>query len=62
MADPPGTVEVFTRFPNIWPMRPTHFEESVWLENVLAVLDTPGERVYDGNGRICYWPEIGQTG
>jgi hypothetical protein len=55
-----GANEVFTRFPHTYPMRPNHFDESVWLENVLAVLDKPGEWVYDGNGRIYYWPKTGQ--
>lgn len=36
------------------------WEASVWLENVLAVLDQPGEWVYDRQQRRVYlWPEDG---
>jgi hypothetical protein len=42
------------------PTRPLfgHFPESAWIENTLAVLDTPGEWVLDApRCRIYLWPE-----
>ena len=58
-----STQVVTTQFPHSYPMRPNrHVKENIWLENVLAVLDSPGEWVYDGKGRIYYWPRTGQPG
>jgi hypothetical protein len=52
---------VTTKLPHTYPMRPNpHIKENIWIENVLAVLDSPGEWVYDGKGRIYYWPRTGQ--
>lgn len=51
-----------TTLPGSYPLkRPGHFidtiRESCWVENVIEVLDTPGEWVLDTvQGQVYYWP------
>lgn len=43
-----------------YPLLPNGRKNTAWVENTLAVLDTPGEWVLDKqNGRMYYWPETG---
>ena len=52
-----------TRFPHTYPMLPNRRDEAVWLENVLGVLTSPGEWVYDRKaGRIYLWPRTTEPG
>ncbi|MCA1790864.1 MAG: right-handed parallel beta-helix repeat-containing protein [Thioalkalivibrio sp.] len=52
-----------TTHPCTYEMTPNKkWEESVWVENVLAVLDQPGEWVYDREQRRVYlWPDDGDA-
>lgn len=48
---------------SVYELRPNGKEESIWIENVLAVLDEPGEWVIDKqNGLVYYWPKSGNPG
>ncbi len=41
-----------------YPMGPNRRPETMWVENTLAVLDTPGEWVLSStDNRLYYWPE-----
>lgn len=58
-----------TSVPHTYPMRPTSAAKSivrhaaVWVENTLAVLDSPGEWILDKVTRkIYYWPQDGAPG
>ena len=60
---------VYTAVPHTYPMLPSAPAKgpirgaAAWVENVLAVLDSPGEWVVDRkDGTIIYWPADGEPG
>ena len=51
---------VHTTVPCTYPLRANRRPETVWVENVLSVLDSPGSWVADyKNDAIYYWPKSG---
>jgi len=50
----------YTAFPSTYPFGPTAVsikEKNVWIENSLALLDEPGEWVFDAKNKLLYlWP------